>query len=88
MEGGCLIRYAPDGRMDRVVRLPVSRPASCAFGGPGWRTLLVTTATRGMDEAQRRAEPLAGRVLALDVGVGGVPPAAVDATAPDARRTA
>jgi sugar lactone lactonase YvrE len=80
-DGGCLIRYAPDGRIDRVVRLPVSKPASCAFGGPGYRTLFVTTATRGLDDAQRRAEPLAGRVLALDVGVAGVAPAAFDVAA-------
>jgi len=85
VDGACLIRYAPDGRMDRVVRLPVSRPASCAFGGPGYRQLYVTTATRGLDEAQRRAEPLAGRVLVLDVGVGGSAPVAFD-VAPTAAR--
>jgi sugar lactone lactonase YvrE len=61
--------------MDRVVRLPVSRPASCTFGGANLRTLFVTTATRGLGAARRRAEPLAGRVLALDVGVAGLPPA-------------
>jgi len=75
-DGGCLIRYAPDGRMDRVLRLPVSRPASCAFGGPGYRQLFVTTATRGLSAAQLHAEPLAGRVLVLDVGVAGLPPVA------------
>lgn len=72
-EGGCLIRFAPDGGIDRVVRLPVSRPTSCAFGGPGYRRLFVTTATRGLDAAQLSAEPLAGRVLELDVGVAGMP---------------
>lgn len=29
----CLHRYAPDGRLDRVVQLPVQRPTACAFGG-------------------------------------------------------
>jgi len=72
---GCLIRYAPDGTMDRVLRLPVSRPTSCAFGGPGYRQLFVTTATRGLSEDDLRREPLAGRVLVLDVGVAGLPPA-------------
>ena len=32
--GGCLLRFAPDGRIDRVVELPCSWPTSCAFGGP------------------------------------------------------
>jgi len=87
-DGGCLIRYAPDGRMDRVVRLPVSRPASCTFGGPGYRQLFVTTAKRGLSEAQLRAEPLAGRVLALDVGVAGFAPVAFDPVHDLARKTA
>jgi len=77
-DGACVIRYDPCGRMDRVVRLPVTRPASCTFGGADLRTLFVTTATRGLDAEQRRAEPMAGRVLALDVGVAGMPPVAFD----------
>ena len=87
-DGGCLIRFAPDGRMDRVVRLPVSKPASCAFGGPGYRHLFVTTATRGLDEAQRRAEPLAGSVLVLDLGVAGCAPVAFDVAPAALRRSA
>lgn len=87
-DGGCLIRYAPDGRMDRVVRLPVGKPAACAFGGPHYRQLFVTTATRGMDAAQLRAEPLAGRVLVLDVGVAGSPPVGFDVGAEAQRKRA
>jgi sugar lactone lactonase YvrE len=75
-DGGCLIRYAPDGVMDRVVRLPVTKPTSCGFGGPGYRQLYVTTATRGLSDEEVRAEPHAGRVLVLDVGVAGLPPVA------------
>jgi sugar lactone lactonase YvrE len=73
-DGGCIIRYAPDGAMDRVIRLPVTKPTSCAFGGPGYRQLFVTTATRGLTAAALHAEPMAGRVLALDVGISGVSP--------------
>lgn len=72
-DGGCLIRYHPAGHIDRVVRLPVTRPTSCAFGGDDHRQLFVTTATRGLTAEQLRAQPLAGRVLVLDVGVAGVP---------------
>ena len=60
--------------MERVVRLPVTKPTSCAFGGRDYRELFVTTATRGMSASQLAAEPLAGRVLVLDVGVAGLPP--------------
>ena len=74
VDGGCLIRYAPDGRIDRVVRVPVTRPTSVGFGGPGYRELYVTTSTRGMNDDDLRAEPHAGRVLVLDVGVAGLAP--------------
>jgi sugar lactone lactonase YvrE len=73
-DGGCLVRYAPDGRIDRVVRVPVTKPTACAFGGRDYRELFVTSATRGMSEAEKAAEPDAGRVLVLDVGVGGFAP--------------
>ncbi len=73
VDGGCLIRYAPDGRIDRVVRVPVSRPTSCSFGGKSFDELYVTTSTRTLSEDDLRAEPLVGRVLVLDVGVSGFP---------------
>jgi hypothetical protein len=36
--------------------------------------LYVTTAMRGLSDDALRAEPLAGRMLVLDVGVAGRPP--------------
>ena len=68
-----VVRYAPDGRVDRVVPVPAPRPTSCAFGGPGLDTLFVTTASQGMAEEELAAEPLAGALLSLDVGVMGLP---------------
>jgi sugar lactone lactonase YvrE len=72
-DGGGVARFAPDGRLDRFVTLPVSRPTSCAFGGPTLETLYVTSARTGLDEAVLAREPLAGGVFALDAGVKGLP---------------
>ncbi len=33
-DGSCLLRLTPDGEVDRIIELPVSRPTSCVFGGP------------------------------------------------------
>ena len=71
--GGRLARHAPDGRLDRIVDLPVQRPTCCTFGGPDFRTLYVTSTSQRMTAAELDAEPLAGALLALDVGVRGLP---------------
>jgi sugar lactone lactonase YvrE len=68
-----IVRYAPDGRIDRLIDLPVERPTSCAFGGPGLDVLYVTTTSQNMSAAELAAQPLAGALLALDVGVCGIP---------------
>jgi L-arabinonolactonase len=72
-DGWRLTRYAPDGRIDRIVELPVSRPSSCMFGGPDLRTLYVTTAIFDLSAAGRARQPWAGSLLAVDVGVAGLP---------------
>lgn len=71
--GGRLERYLPDGRLDRQLQLPVTNPTSCMFGGPDLRTLFITTAKYSLNDDQLRREPLAGSVLAVDVGVTGRP---------------
>lgn len=71
--GGVLRRLAPDGTQDTVLQVPVSQPTSCAFGGPGMGDLYVTTASIGLSEAERAAQPLAGRLLRLRPGPVGLP---------------
>lgn len=72
-DGWRIVRFAPDGRIDRVVELPVQRPTSVQFGGPDLDILFVTTATQKLTQEELAAQPLAGAVLLLDVGVRGLP---------------
>jgi len=71
-EGHRIVRYDPRGRVDRVIRLPVSKPTCCAFGGDDLSTLYITSARYGMTEDQIRAEPEAGTLLAIVPGVTGL----------------
>ncbi len=71
IDGWCLKRYDPDGRIERVVTLPVRRPTSLAFGGEDYATLFVTTATFRLTPEELLAQPLAGCVLMLFPGVKG-----------------
>ena len=72
-DGGCVVRFTPQGKVDRIVDMPVSRPTSCAFAGPDLDILVVTSGTAGMDEAALAAEPLAGSLFAFNPGVRGAP---------------
>lgn len=80
--GGVLRRFTPNGAQDAVLPVPVKRPTSCAFGGPDLADLYVTTASVGMTEAERAAEPMAGRLLRLRPGPRGLPSASAWASIP------
>jgi sugar lactone lactonase YvrE len=71
--GGRLRRYRPDGRIDREMALPVSRPTMPAFGGPSFSTLYLTTTRHGADKAQQAREPLLGSLLRCQTGIAGLP---------------
>jgi L-arabinonolactonase len=64
----CVNRYAPDGRLDRSIRLPVQRPTTCMFGGADLSTLFVTSASFDVE-----GQAHAGGVFALEPGVRGLP---------------
>lgn len=63
--GGAVAQFDPDGKLVRHIRLPVSNPTMCTFGGPDLDILYVTTASRFLDSAQRRDQPLAGHLFAI-----------------------
>jgi L-arabinonolactonase len=71
-DGARVVRYAPDGTIERSIELPVSRPTSCTFGGAALTTLFITTARDELSPEQLRDQPLAGCVFASDVGFRGV----------------
>lgn len=71
-DGGQVRRYAPDGQLVARVRVPVSRPTSCCFGGSELDTLFVSTARKGLTDDQLRSQPDAGRLFCAEVGVRGV----------------
>jgi sugar lactone lactonase YvrE len=66
--GRRVIRYTPKGKVDRVIELPVTNPTCVCFGGPDLGTLYITTATKMIAPEVLAREPLAGALLAVDVG--------------------
>lgn len=72
--GARLTRFTPDGRIDRMVEMPVPNVTSCCFGGPGLDVLYVTTASHDMTPQQLDQAPLSGNLFAVHgLGVRGLP---------------
>ena len=71
-DGGCVVRFAPDGKVDQVVELPTPKITSCAFGGPDLDLLFVTTSRNGMSAEEVAAHPEAGDLFVCRPGVRGV----------------
>jgi len=70
---GQVMRFAPDGRLDRVLALGAPQPSCPAFGGPGLSTLYVTSAWLGMADGDRAAAPLSGALFRQVLDLRGVP---------------
>jgi len=71
--GHCVVRYSPQGKVDRIVKVPVLQPTCPVLGGKDLKTLYITSAREGMTPEQLAAEPLSGSVFAIDVDVPGLP---------------
>jgi len=62
--GGCLVRVNPNGKVDRMVDMPVKNITTCTFGGADLKTLFVTTASSP-------GERLSGGLFAIQCEVRG-----------------
>jgi sugar lactone lactonase YvrE len=67
--GGCIVRVAPNGAIDRVVEMPTPNITTCTFGGTNLRTLYITTAAAGAKPGDR----FAGGLFTLETEIPGQP---------------
>lgn len=63
--------YAPDGKLVRSIPMPVTQPSCPAFVGANADRLAVTSAWADQNEAQRAADPDAGKTFLIDFPVRG-----------------
>jgi sugar lactone lactonase YvrE len=68
---GRIIRFLPDGSIDRIMPVPVTHPTMVAFGGRDLDELYISTAKRRLDAAGRAREPQAGGIFRCRVDVRG-----------------
>lgn len=71
-DGWRVVRIDPAaGREIAEIRMPVARPTSCVFGGPGLDELFITSARVRLSDEQLREQPLAGGLFHCRPGVKG-----------------
>lgn len=71
--GWKVVRYAPDGSIEREIPMPVEFPTSCAFGGLNLDELYITSAWIEVKPENRARQPFAGDVFRLKTHVCGLP---------------
>ena len=70
--GWQVVRVTPQGRLDRVIEMPVEKPSKVMFGGAGLDTLFVTSIGDGVADRSGQAE--AGSLFAITgTGARGLP---------------
>lgn len=67
-DAGCLLRFTPEGKLDRTIELPAKKPSMCAFGGADMKTMIVTSISLGAPQGDEGA----GRIWTLNPGVAGM----------------
>lgn len=68
--GSAVRRYDTAGRLTEVVELAAEQVTSCAFGGPDFTTLYISTSRENLPDDE---QPAAGAVFAVETGVAGAP---------------
>ncbi|MFM0038017.1 SMP-30/gluconolactonase/LRE family protein [Paraburkholderia strydomiana] len=66
-DAGLLLRFTPEGKLDRQVPVPQTKPAMCAFGGSKLDTLFVTSIHPGASASEHD-----GHLFAVRPGVTGL----------------
>jgi sugar lactone lactonase YvrE len=69
-DGGCLVRYTPDGKEDMRIMFPTKKVTSVIFGGPDYSDIYVTTAG---GERKDINGPASGALFHLNLGIQGLP---------------
>jgi len=70
--GSRVTRYAPDGSVDREIRLPVCNVTCIGFGGAKLNDLYVTTAWFMMSDEDRQGQPQAGDLFRIKTDAEGL----------------
>ena len=70
--GAKVLRYSPEGKLDRAIEVPALRPTSCAFGGPDLTDLYITSSRDALTQEQLENYPSSGDLFRLRMDIKGM----------------
>jgi len=69
--GSAVLRFTPDGAIDRHIAIPALKPTMVAFGGASLSTLFVTSIGGGGSHDVDRTDPNGGGLFAVELDIQG-----------------
>ncbi|PPR46719.1 MAG: L-arabinolactonase [Alphaproteobacteria bacterium MarineAlpha5_Bin9] len=70
--GSKINKYNKNGKKIDTIKLPISCPTSCVFGGKKFDILFITSASHKLSNKQKMIEPLWGSVLKIKLKTNGL----------------
>lgn len=71
--GSKVTRFDNEGNVMVEIAMPVTQPTSCIFGGDNYSDLYITSAWNGLDNNERKKQPLAGDLFVINTDIKGLP---------------
>lgn len=68
--GGCVIRHFPNGKIDKIINLPVKKPTSLCFGGKKLNMLFITSA-KSFSKQNHEVETKSGSIFVIKTNILG-----------------
>lgn len=70
--GAKVLRYTPEGKLDRTIDVPALRPTSCVFAGSDLTDLYITSSRDALTQGQLEDYPFSGDLFRLRTDVKGL----------------
>ena len=70
--GARILRYDPQGQLERVIDVPALRVTCCTFGGPELDELYITSSRADLSAEELASYPFSGDLFHLNMGIKGL----------------
>jgi len=68
--GGCVIRHYPNGKIEKIINLPIKKPTSLCFGGKKLNILFITSA-KALEKDKNKKENKSGCIFLVKTNIVG-----------------